>query len=93
MTYMVHVPSNFSRSIYWILHFPFYGKFVFFGTDIEATEIFQRYSRHEGAGLLRKANPNKPEDVALVREEIDNVLEDIKAGIHGLPYLPRGGGF
>lgn len=81
------------RPIYWILFFPFYGKFVFYGTDLEAQEIFLRYSKHEGAGILRKADPAKQTDVLLVREEIDSVLEDRRAGVPNLPYLPREGGF
>lgn len=79
--------------IYWILHFPFYGKFVFYGTSDEAEEIFMRYNQREGGGLLRKADPKIKEDLDFVREEIDAVLEDRRAGIKNLPYLPREGGF
>jgi len=82
-----------NASIYWILNFPFYGKFVFYGNPEEAEEIFMRYSKHEGAGVLRRADSKNKEDVLFVREEIDNVLEDRRAGIKNLPYLPREGGF
>jgi hypothetical protein len=79
--------------IYWILYFPFYGKFVFYGTELEAEEIFLRYSKREGAGLLRKADSTVKKDLELVRAEIDAVLDDRRAGIKNLPYLPREAGF
>lgn len=90
---LIRRPQQEDLPIYWILHFPFYGKFVFYGTSGEADEIFLRYSKREGAGIMRKADPKMAEDLKLVRNEIDAVLEDRQAGVVGLPYLPREGGF
>ncbi len=75
------------------MSFPHYGKFVFYGTENEAIEFFQKTSKREGAGLLRKADPKMKEDQELVQDEIANVALDRRAGIQDLPYLPHDGGF
>lgn len=78
--------------IYWIVDFPFYGKFVFYGTESQATEFFEKTSKREGRGNIRKANPKSREDQEMVQTEIQAVFEDIQAGIE-LPYYPHEGGF
>ena len=79
--------------IYWIMNFPHYGEFVFYGTDVEAVELFQKTALREGPGLLRKADPKMKRDQELVQDEIANVALDRRAGIKDLPYLPHDGGF
>ena len=79
--------------VYWIMNFPNYGKMVFYGTELQAQELFTKTSVREGAGLLRKADPRMKEDQELVQEEIANVALDRRAGIKNLPHLPHENGF
>ena len=79
---------------YWIINFPTYGTFVFYGTDIEAQELFTYKEKWENCpGVLRLADPSNKQDWELVNKEIDAVKEDKAAGIKGLPTLPKQDGF
>lgn len=85
--------QNFSdEPIYWIMNFPAYRKFVFYGSEKEAVELFYKTSEREGAGLLRRADPTRREDQEIVQEEIQNVAMDRKHGVN-IPALPHTGGF
>jgi len=76
---------------YWIMSFPYYYTFVFYGTETEAKELFIHKCEWEGTGTMRKADPSNEQDSALVREEIINVRLDRDAGIPNLPFLPGRG--
>lgn len=76
---------------YFILSFPYYYTFVFYGTEVEAKELFLHKCEWEGTGTMRKADPKIKQDADLVREEIVNVRIDRANGIKGLPYLPGKG--
>ena len=79
------------ESDYYIIVFPFLGKVVFYGTEGEAMEVFEKKQKWEnGGGSIVKADPNNKEHVKLVVDEICAVREDRKAGIQNLPYLPSG---
>lgn len=79
---------------YWIVSFPYYPTFVFYGTETEATEMFKKKSEWEqGQGTMRRADPDKKPDVELVVKEIQAVREDKQAGIKDLPFLPSKGWF
>lgn len=77
---------------YWLMTFPFYGTFVYYGTDIEAQIFFEKRVIWEGGGSYRKANPFIKKDFELVNQEIDAVKEDRASGIK-IPTLPKSGGF
>jgi len=80
---------------YWILEFPSYGygKFVFYGTIREATDLYYKKLTWEGKGTIKLADPENREDRLLVVTEIQGVREDRASGIKNLPFLPSKGWF
>lgn len=83
-----------AKTSYWILTFPDYGSYVFYGTEKEAQEEYIRKTEWERQpGVLRRADPGIKKDWELVNQEINNVMEDRACGIKGLPFLPREDGF
>jgi hypothetical protein len=77
---------------YWIVNFPYYGTFVFYGTDKEAQEMFsKKKSWEQGDGTMHRADPDNKRDKELVVKEITAVREDRAAGIKNLPFLPGRG--
>ena len=81
-------------SEYWIVSFPYYGIFVYYGTEKDANEMFKKKSDWEqGQGTMHRADPDKKSDKNLVCAEIQAVRDDRAAGIKDLPYLPSKGWF
>jgi hypothetical protein len=79
------------EKMYWIMCFPYHYSFVFYGTVVEAQELFKHRCEFEGTGTLRRADPNNRQDSEMVRDEILNVRIDRQNGIKDLPYLPGRG--
>lgn len=83
-----------SKPCYWIISFPSYGTFVFYGTEEEAKIVFEKKSTWENSvGILRKADSKIKEDWQIVNKETEAVRQDKAAGIKDLPYLPNQDGF
>lgn len=79
---------------YWIVSFPYYGVFVYYGTATDAQAMFDKKQLWEqGTGTMRRADPDKKIDRDLVCSEIQAVRDDRAAGIKNLPFLPSKGWF
>ncbi len=79
---------------YWIVCFPYYGTFVFYGTARDAQEMFDKKQAWEnGEGTMHRADPDKSADKKKVCDEIQAVRDDRAAGIKDLPFLPSKGWF
>jgi len=78
---------------YWIITIPTYGKFVFYGLEIDACEAEENKERWEHCiGSIHKADRNNPADLKLVQEEILATEFDRK-NQPNIPWLPREGWF
>lgn len=76
---------------YYILSFPLYGKFVFYGPEYEAYEILLKTeAREHERGKLRKANPDSMDDRKMVMAEILASREDRANGVD-VKFLPQEG--
>jgi hypothetical protein len=88
------LPEDDPKPEYWIMEFPEYGKFVYFGTETEASVYFGKKLNWEGGkGSIKLADPQNKEDRKLVIAEIQAVREDRASGIRDLPFLPSKGWF
>ena len=76
---------------YWIFSFPYHYTFVYYGTVVEARELFIHKCQWEGTGTMRLADPENKQDAEIVRDEIINVRLDREAGVPNLPFLPGKG--
>ena len=73
---------------YWIVSFPLYGKFVFYGTEYAVYDLlFKTEEREHEKGNVRRADPGLQEDKIMVMKEIIGVREDRERGIQ-VPYYP-----
>lgn len=77
---------------YWIIDVPYYGKFVFYGTEEDAEKKKNEYGNWNRV-IAKKhlAQIKDKNDWDMVTREILSVCEDRKNGINGLPYLPNEG--
>jgi hypothetical protein len=79
---------------YWIVCFPDYGTFVYYGAEKDAKEMFEKKQLWEsGEGTMHRADPDNKKDRAEVCKEIQAVRDDREAGIKNLPFLPSKGWF
>lgn len=79
------------RPEYYILIFPMYGKFAFYGTRQEAYELFYKtQDREKEKGFILLADPENKQHRKIVSDEILAVRADRSAG-QDLPYYPARG--
>ena len=89
------LPENTGVTLeYWIVCFPYYGVFVFYGSENEAREMLDKKSEWEKTrGTMRRADPDNKTDRSIVVQEIEAVRADRTAGVKNLPFLPSKGWF
>lgn len=77
---------------YWIINIPYYGEFVYYGTQLQAKEFYDQKCEWEHTkGTLIKADPENKSHRILVQKEIEAIWQDKQAGIKDLPLYPGKG--
>jgi len=86
---MIHKAFIPPGSFYWIIKIPGYATFVYYGTEGDASEQVHTHSTREGVvGTKRRADPKKPRDKEMVRDEIVGIRIDRQNGGDDLPWWP-----
>lgn len=77
---------------YWIINIPYYGEYVYYGTQVEAGIEFDKKCKWENTvGTMHKADPENKQDREKVMKELKAVWEDRQAGIKDLPFMSSKG--